>query len=646
MGRHELVSDWFCGLLPSSTPIGNSQGHSKMTIIVQQTLLVLALCVGAVEAQKSAVLGIDLGSQFFKVAVVKTGGFDIVFNENSKRKTANAISMINKERAFGDAAFSQKTKKAAHVMVGMNQLIGKHFDAKAHEAGEFGTWHLPFKFKKDEKRGTVIYSDVDGEDWSPDEIMGMVFHHIKDMSAKHIEQSVSECVVTVPYYLTEHERRIIIDAAAMVDLSVIMLVNDNTAVAIRYGIETKASLKKNNVLFVDVGASHTTATVASYFSRPVSDYKSVSSVEILGLSHSLVGGSNLDALLTNHFADDFDKKHNKKIREAPKAIAKLRQSTEKIKTVLSANKETMLIVEQLHDDIDFKSKINREMFEKIGEPVFKEIETPIKEAIKRSGLNLDEIHQVIPFGAGTRVPKVKEIVLKLTEREVWQPSINTDEAAALGAAFVAANFSKSFRLREYHVYDYFPYSIGIDMNGKKATLFKPGSVMEAKKTISQPLSDEIKTADTMTVRLHYNDEKLLPTRTPTGLASYTIQGMKKAIEGHNVTGTPKISVAVGMHRDAIIDVLHAELRVNSMDWVNRSRFVKKNVTEEIEVKIENNVSNASGNGSDNASNTSVAANETKERNATNKKEDKKEEESTWSSLFGSSKAEEVKADLN
>merc|ERR1711959_874241 len=98
---------------------------------------------------------------------------------------------------------------------------------------------------------------------------------------------------------------------------------------------------------------------------------------------------------------------------------------------------------------------------------------------------------------------------------VWQPSINTDEAAALGAAFVAANFSKSFRLKEYHVYDYFPYSIGIGMNGKKATIFKPGSVMEAKKTISQPLSDDVKEKDDLQVSLSYNDAKLLPPGTPT-----------------------------------------------------------------------------------------------------------------------------------
>jgi hypoxia up-regulated 1 len=542
-------------------------------------------------AQKSAVLGIDLGSQFFKLAVVKTGGFDVVMSEASKRKTAMSMAVVDGERFFGDAAMSQKGRRPKEVMIGMPHLIGKTFDAKIHEKHGFGGYHLPYKFEKDATRGTVVM-DVNGVKWSPDEVMGMVFSYMKDMSQKFIEGTVTECVITVPPYLTEHERRMIIDAAYIADLSVLMLVNDNTAVAIRYGIEKQTPPGvRNNVLFVDVGAVHTTATVATYEEKNITSYKKVPSVQIQAVKWSYTGGSNFDEVLTNYFADEFDKKYKKKIRDNLKAIAKLRTATEKIKTVLSANKETLLMVESLMDDIDFKLKITREELEKMGAKLFDDIEAPIKAAIEASGLKLDEIHEVIPFGAGTRVPKVKELVLKTTKREKWQPSINTDEASALGAAFVAANFSKSFRLREFHVYDQFQFSIGIDLNGKKATLFKPQSVMQAKKTITQPLSDEAKEADFIKIGLNYDDAKLLPPGTPTGLASYNITGMKAALAKHNVTGTPKVAIAVGLHRDSIVDVLHADLKVHSMDWVKKQRFVKKNVTEEVSTKVPLNVTN-------------------------------------------------------
>merc|ERR1712054_286163 len=150
----------------------------------------------------------------------------------------------------------------------------------------------------------------------------------------------------------------------------------------------------------------------------------------------------------------------------------------------------------------------------MGKAVFAKVEETAKAAIATSGLPLDEIHQVIPFGAGTRVPKIMEVILKATEREKWQPSINTDESAAIGAAFVAANFSKSFRLREFHVFDVFPFSIGIEMNGKKATLFKPRSAMEAKKTITQPLSEESNKTDLLQVTLAYDNADVLPSGRP------------------------------------------------------------------------------------------------------------------------------------
>merc|ERR1711871_359018 len=143
-------------------------------------LAFVTFLAASANAQKSAVLGIDLGSQFFKLAVVKTGGFDIVMSETSKRKTATSMAVVDGERFFGDAAMSQKGRRPKEVMFGMNHLIGKTFDAKIHEKYGFGGYHLPYKFEKDATRGTVVM-DVNGVKWSPDEVMGMVFSHMKDM---------------------------------------------------------------------------------------------------------------------------------------------------------------------------------------------------------------------------------------------------------------------------------------------------------------------------------------------------------------------------------------------------------------------------------------------------------------------------------
>jgi hypoxia up-regulated 1 len=369
-----------------------------------------------------------------------------------------------------------------------------------------------------------------------------------------------------------------------------MLLNDNTATALRYGIETPTPPgQKQNVLFVDLGASHMTNTIVTYFTNNVSSYESVPSMEVKAVTYvSTVGGTSFDRKVTAYMAEKFNEMHSsklgKKIQDYPKAMMKLATSVEKVKSVLSANAETILIVESLLDEVDFKLKFTRAEFEEICADLFTQLEAPIAEAIKKSGLEASEIEQVVPFGGATRMPKLKTAVLKATDRKDWTPRINTDEAAALGAAFVAANFSKSFKLRKYHVYDIFPFSIGVSVGGKEATLFKVDSAMEAKKTLTQTIDDEVTEKDSLSLSLSYDKKEVLPVSAsfefPMDLAEYTVTGMNNALKKHNVTGTPKVALAIGLGQDGLTDLIHADAKIYSMDMVKKQRFVKKNVTVE------------------------------------------------------------------
>jgi len=533
-------------------------------------------------------LGIDLGTQFFKVAYVKTGSFDLVLNEASKRKTASAVSFHDGERMVGDTAAALKLRYPTKVVSKYNRLIGRlHGDSTLNDYG-FGEYDLPFKMSKHPERGTVVVDLEDGNQFQPEEILGYVLSYIRDISEKHLEQSVKECVITVPPFMTEHERRLMHDAASLVGLKVLMLLNDNTAAALRYGIETPElyqSKKASNVLFVDLGASHLTNTIVQYFTNNISSTKQMPSMEVKAVTYNAaIGGSSFDRKLTLHLAEQFNKKHNKKIQDFPKAMLKLAKEAEKVKSVLSANTETMVMVESLLDDIDFKYKITRSDFEELCADLFTALEKPISDVIEQSGLTVADIEQVVPFGAGTRMPKLKQAVLKATDRKDWTPRINTDEAAALGAAFVAANNSKSFKLRPFHLYDRFPFSIGVSVSNKEATLFKANSGMEAKKTLTQPITDEIKEADELHLSLQYDKKEVLPTSQdfeyPMGLAEYTVTGMKAALAKHNVTGEPKVALAIGLGPDGIVDLIHADAKIHSMDLVKKQRFVKKNVTVE------------------------------------------------------------------
>jgi hypoxia up-regulated 1 len=141
----------------------------------------------------------------------------------------------------------------------------------------FGEYDLPFRITKHETRGTVVIEHDNGEKFQPEEVLAYLFSYIRQISEAHLEQKVSEAVITVPPFTTEHERRLIHESAALVELKVLMLLNDNTATALRYGIETPTPPgQKQNVLFVDLGASHMTNTIVTYFTNNVSSYESVS----------------------------------------------------------------------------------------------------------------------------------------------------------------------------------------------------------------------------------------------------------------------------------------------------------------------------------------------------------------------------------
>jgi hypoxia up-regulated 1 len=538
----------------------------------------------------SAVLGIDLGTKFFKVAYVKTGSFDLVLNEASKRKSANAVSFNEGERMVGDTANALKMRFPKRVTSQVQRLLGRMVDDPIIKEYGFGEYDLPFKISKHETRGTAIIEHDTGEKFQPEEVLAYIFSYIRQISEAHLEQKVSEAVITVPPFMTEHERRMIHESATLVDLKVLMLLNDNTAAALRYGIETPTPAgQKQNVLFVDLGASHMTNTIVTYFTNNVSSYESVPSMEVRAVTYvPTVGGTSFDRKVTAYMAEKFNEMHStklgKKIQDYPKAMMKLATSVEKVKSVLSANTETMLIVESLLDEVDFKLKFTRSEFEEICADLFTQLEAPIAEAIKKSGLEASEIEQVVPFGGATRMPKLKTAVLKATDRKDWTPRINTDEAAALGAAFVAANFSKSFKLRKYHVYDLFPFSIGVSVGGKEATLFKPDSAMEAKKTLTQSIDDEMTEKDSLSLSLSYDKKEVLPVSVsfefPMDLAEYTVTGMNNALKKHNVTGTPKVALAIGLGQDGLTDLIHADAKIYSMDLVKNQRFVKKNVTVE------------------------------------------------------------------
>uniref|UniRef100_A0A8D2ZS95 Hypoxia up-regulated protein 1 n=1 Tax=Scophthalmus maximus TaxID=52904 RepID=A0A8D2ZS95_SCOMX len=417
-----------------------------------------------------AVMSVDLGSEWMKMAIVKPGvPMEIVLNKESRRKTPIAVCLKETERLFGDNALSVKNPKTVYRH--LQSLLGKK-----HENLQVALYRKRFpehQLQEDPERGTVYFRNSDFSShilemqYSPEELLGMVLNYSRGLSQDFAEQPIKDAVITVPAFFNQAERRAVLQAAQMGGVKVLQLINDNTAVALNYGVFRRKDIDSTakNVMFYDMGSGSTTATIVTYQTVKTKESGTQPQLQIRGVGFDReLGGFEMDLRLRDHLAQLFNaqKKSEKDVRENHRAMAKLLKEAQRLKTVLSANMEFMAQVEGLMDDIDFKAKVSRSDFEDLCGDLFERVPGPVQDALATAEMKLDEIEQVILVGGATRVPKVQEVLLKAVEKEELGKNINADEAAAMGAVYQAAALSKAFKVKPFLVRDAAVFPIQVE----------------------------------------------------------------------------------------------------------------------------------------------------------------------------------------
>jgi len=229
------------------------------------------------------------------------------------------------------------------------------------------------------------------------------------------------------------------------------VVNDNTAVALQYGKERQAGAKDGEtVLFVDVGSSFTSASIATYTS--LRDGTPQVTVKAVTWDESL-GGRHFDARLADHLADAFDKKTGFKIRENLKSFNKLLGAASKAKMQLSANEVTVVSIGSLMNDVDFTLKVERKELDDLCKDLYAKIAGPVKAVLEKTGLKVADLDFAVPFGGGWRSPGLQAVLKEELGIEKLNTIINSDEAAAFGATFIHGNSSGLLRVRPINLLD-------------------------------------------------------------------------------------------------------------------------------------------------------------------------------------------------
>lgn len=214
----------------------------------------------------NAVMSIDLGSEFMKVAIVKPGiPMEIVLNEDSDRKTSTIVALRDGERYFGKAAENQAVKFPRKAFWYLTNLIGRKFD---NADVQLYKERFPYyDIVKDEERGTVLFKIDEETTYSPEELLGMVLEKAKEYAEAFTGQTIKDCVITVPVYFTQSERKAVLHAAQLVDLNILQLMSDNAAVALNFGVFRRKEFNgtMQYYMFYDMGATSTTATIVGMY---------------------------------------------------------------------------------------------------------------------------------------------------------------------------------------------------------------------------------------------------------------------------------------------------------------------------------------------------------------------------------------------
>jgi heat shock protein 4 len=398
-----------------------------------------------------SVVGIDLGNLQAVIAVARNRGIDVICNEVSNRATPNIVSFGPKQRYLGEAAKTQEISNAKNTIVSLKRLAGRTFDdpevqeieknfIMAELADANGQAGVKVNYLGEEQ----VFSNV--------QLIAMYLNKIKDITSAEINGPVSDCVITVPGWFTEVQRRAVLTAAEMVGLNCLRLVNDLTAAALGYGI-TKTDLpeeKARNVAFVDIGHSSYTCQIASFVKGQLT---------VRGQAFDEhFGGREFDAVIVDKLAAQFKEKFKIDVFSNKKALLRLRVAAERCKKVLSANPQAPVNIESIMDDRDVSAMVSREEFEEWASHLFTRTEEVLAKALENAGMKIEDIDFVEMVGGTTRIPAIKATISKFFGKEI-STTLNQDEAVARGAALQCAMLSPVFKVRDFRVNDVVTYPI-------------------------------------------------------------------------------------------------------------------------------------------------------------------------------------------
>uniref|UniRef100_A0A672QVR2 Heat shock protein 4a n=1 Tax=Sinocyclocheilus grahami TaxID=75366 RepID=A0A672QVR2_SINGR len=496
-----------------------------------------------------SVVGFDVGFQSCYVAVARAGGIETVANEYSDRCTPSFVSFGPRNRSIGAAAKSQVVTNCKNTVQGFKRFHGRAFSDPYVQAAKSS---LVFDLAQMPTGTTgikVMYMEEE-KVFSIEQVTAMLLNKLKETAEAALKKPVADCVISVPSFFTDAERRSVMDAAQIAGLNCLRLMNDTTAVALAYGIYKQdlpaPEEKPRTVVFVDVGHAGYQVSVCAF---------NKGKLKVLGSAFDPeLGGKDFDEVLVKYFCEEFAQKYKLDVRSKPRALVRLYQECEKLKKLMSANSSDLpLNIECFMNDIDVSGTLNRGKFEEFCAELLAKVEAPLRSIMEQTRLKKEDIYAVEIMGGASRTPAIKDRISKFFGKEL-STTLNADEAVARGCALQCAILSPAFKVREFSITEVVPYPISLKWTSAADEGISDCEVFP--KNHAAPFSKVLTfyRREPFSLEAYYNNSKELPYPDPT-IGQFTIQKVVPQPSGES--SKVKVKVRVNVH--GVFSVSNASL---------------------------------------------------------------------------------------
>lgn len=459
------------------------------------------------------VIGIDLGTTNSVVAVMEGGEPTVIANAEGSRITPSVVGFSkNGERLVGQLAKRQAVSNPDHTFSSIKRYMGT--DHKVN---------------------------VDGKEYSPQEISAMILQKLKADAESYLGETVTQAVITVPAYFSDSQRQATKDAGTIAGLEVLRIINEPTAAALAYGMDKG---EEHTILVFDLGGGTFDVSILE-LGDGVFEVKATN-------GNNRLGGDDFDARVMKWMVEEFKKESGIDLSQDKMAAQRLLEAAEKAKIelsgVLSTNINLPFITADASGPKHLDLNLTRAKFDELTADLVEATMGPTRQALADSGLSQQDIDKVILVGGSTRIPAVQEAIKKYLGQEPHR-GVNPDECVAIGAAIQAGVLVGD--VKDVLLLDVTPLSLGIETMGRVCT-----KIIERNTTIPTEKSQIFSTAadNQPSVDIHVlQGEREMADGNKT-LGRFELSGIPPAPRG-----VPRIEVTFKIDANGIVHVSAKDL---------------------------------------------------------------------------------------